>query len=112
MPAYPGKHSPRGRRRRLSAPLSLDLLGVPHKIGSTVTLTYSCFGETDYRRFPAQRFLGRGDPLPMAQMVWVSRDYCLAHMKTATEESIAMGDFEGDYNLSLWFTNIFKLKPV
>ena len=73
-----------------------------------MTLTYSASGKQITPGFPAQRFLGRRSPA-RSQMVWVSRDYCLAHMKTATEESIAMGDFEGSYNLSLWFDNIFKL---
>ena len=99
---------PQGEKEAAVSTIILDLLGVPHKIGSTVTLTYSASGKQITEDFRLSGFW-EGDPLPMAQMVWVSRDYCLAHMKTATEESIAMGDFEGDYNLSLWFTNIFKL---
>lgn len=86
----------------------LDLLGVPHKIGSTVTLTYQASGKQITQDFCLSGYW-EGDPLHQAQMVWVSRDYCLSHMKTATEESIEKGDYEGDYNMSLWFDNIFKL---
>ena len=53
---------PQGEKEAAVSTIILDLLGVPHKIGSTVTLTYSASGETDYRRFPAQRFLGRRSP--------------------------------------------------
>ncbi len=99
---------PQGEKEAAVSTIVLDLLGVPHEIGSTVTLTYSASGKQITEDFRLSGFW-EGDPLPRGQMVWISRDYCLAHMKTATEESIAMGDFEGDYNLSLWFDNIFKL---
>ena len=76
---------PQGEKEAAVSTIVLDLLGVPHKIGSTVTLTYSASGKQITEDFRLSGFW-KGDPLPKAQMVWVSRDYCLAHMKTATEE--------------------------
>lgn len=82
--------------------ITLDLLGVPRQIGSRVTLEFMLSGQKVTQTFSLSGYW-EGDTLAQAQMVWVSEQYCLKHVKTATEKAIALGDYEGDYNLSLWF---------
>lgn len=99
---------PREEGEVATSTIVLDLLGVPHEIGSTVTLTYTTSQGQVTEDFHLSGYW-EGDSLPMAQFIWVSQEYCLSHAKTATRESIAMGDYEGDYNLNLWFDNVLQL---
>lgn len=86
----------------------LDLLGIPHEIGARIPLTFTVSGQQVTEEFRLSGYW-KGDSLAQSQLVWVSEDYCLSHMKTATSETLALGDYEGGYNMSLWFDNVFRL---
>lgn len=89
--------------------ITLDLLGVQHKVGSKISLEYTANGKTQTGDFVLSGYW-KGDPLFLAQEVWVAKNYCLAHIKPATEQTLSTSDFEGCYSLSFWFHNVLKLQ--
>lgn len=88
--------------------ITLNQLGIEPKVGNKVELTYTLSGKKQTKTFILSGYW-KGDPLPLAQIAWVSKDFCLKHCKKATEATIANGDYEGEYGLSIWCKNIFKL---
>lgn len=87
----------------------LDALGLDHKLGENVTLTYTIGDRQISKEFTLSGYW-QGDSIAMAQMAWVSKAYCDSVAPVATEESIGNGDYAGDYNLSIWYSNPLHLE--
>lgn len=88
--------------------ITMELLGVPKELGSKVILEYTLSGVKQSHEFVLSGYW-KGDPLFLAQEVWVSKSFCKENVKQATVESLSAGDLEGSYNLSLWLENVFNL---
>lgn len=87
----------------------LDALGIAHKLGEKVSLTYTLDHQTITKKFKLCGYW-KGDSATMAQLVWIAKAYCDSAAEKATEESIGRGIYEGDYNASIWFSNVFHLE--
>lgn len=87
----------------------LDALGLDHKLGEKVSLTYTVGDRQINKEFSLSGYW-QGDSIAMAQMVWISKAYCDRVAPVATEESIGKGDYAGDYNLSIWYSNPLHLE--
>lgn len=89
--------------------ITLKQLGISPKIGEIVTLTFTLDGKKVTDDF---RLCGYwdGDTIPVAQMVWLSRQYCLANTAKAGEDSLNSGDYEGGYNISIWCRSAIGLE--
>ena len=81
----------------------LDLLGVPHEIGSTVSLEYSADGKTQKKDFVLSGYW-KGDPIAPQQMVWLSERFCRAHVEAVGPKE------EGIFDLYLWFESPLRLQ--
>lgn len=88
--------------------ITLNQLGVEPKLGNKVKLSYTLSGKRQTKEFTLSGYW-TGDPLPVAQIAWVSEDFCLKHCKEATEASLAKRDYEGEYSLNIWCRNVWKL---
>lgn len=76
--------------------MTLDLLGLPHELGTKVHLAY----DTGHGREEDDFLLcgiWEGDPLAEEQRIWVSKDYCGSHAETE------------DYAAYLWLDSIADL---
>ncbi|HEX3075347.1 MAG TPA: ABC transporter permease [Lachnospiraceae bacterium] len=86
----------------------LDALKLKHKLGEKVSLSYTLNGKKITKEFTLSGYW-EGDKVAMAQLAWVSKTYCDNIAPVATANQISKGNFEGDYNLSIWYSNTFYL---
>lgn len=91
--------------------ITLDMLGIPHEIGSRVCLEFTLNGQKQEKEFSLSGYW-KGDPLFLSQEIWISKEFCLTHCKEALKENIEKQDFEGDYNLSLWISNPYRSEKI
>lgn len=99
---------PKAEREVALSTITLNQLGVEPKLGNKVKLAYTLSGKKQVKEFTLSGYW-TGDPLPAAQIAWVSEDFCLKHCQRATEASLAKRDYEGAYGLNIWCGNIWKL---
>ena len=88
----------------------LDALGVPHKLGETVTLTFSSQGKRYTQAFTLCGFW-KGSIALGVNEAYVSREYCdqvASVIKTPLYES-GSSDYSGTINASLWFSTPWNL---
>lgn len=102
-------HLPESYAEIAMSTITMELLGIPKELGAPVTLTFTLNGQQMTQEFYLSGYW-KGDPLFMAQEVWISQAFCEAHVKKATVESLEQGDFEGGYNLSIWCDSIWGLE--
>lgn len=91
--------------------ITLDRLGCERRIGETIHLTFTLSGQQVTKDFVLSGYW-TGDPVCMAQLIWVSEEYCLSNCKKATIETIEQEDYEGEYSLSIWCKNPFFLQKT
>lgn len=89
--------------------ITMDLLGVPRQLGSPVTITCTLNGQKMTKEFVLSGYW-EGDPIVIAQEVWVSEEFCLKYAKKATAESLEEGDFEGAYGMSIWYSSLYQIQ--
>lgn len=89
--------------------ITLDLLGIPRQVGSTVPIICTLNGKRIEKDFVLSGYW-KGDPLYVSQLGWVSKEFCQKNSKAATPEAIGAGDYEGDYNMSIWFGSLWQLQ--
>lgn len=87
----------------------LDALKIKHQLGKKVKLTYTLNNQVIKKEFTLCGYW-KGDKVAMSQLAWVSKAYSDSMAPAATAEQIKKGNYEGDYNLSIWFSNSFKLE--
>lgn len=88
----------------------LDALGVPHKLGETVTLTFSSHGRKYTQDFTLCGFWKGSIALGVSE-AFVSREYCnqvAPVIKTPLYES-GSSDYSGTINASLWFSTPWNI---
>ena len=88
----------------------LDALGVPHKLGQTVSLTFTADGKRYTQDFTLCGFW-KGDPIAPAEEAYVSREYCDEVAPRPTQPSYVTGDTTGcgGIHLSLWFSSAWDI---
>jgi putative ABC transport system permease protein len=91
--------------------LTLDALGIPHKIGEKVPLEFTVNGQQYEEVFTLCGFW-KGNPAMAANQVWLSRVY-VDKVAPAPEVSYTKTDgssFAGYININVWFSNSFNLE--
>lgn len=89
--------------------ITLNLLEIPHELGTKVPIECILNGKKVSKEFVLSGYW-KGDPVFMSQLAWVSEEFCLKNSKKALEETIEEGDYEGSYNLSIWYDNLWGLQ--
>ena len=89
--------------------ITLDLLGVPRKIGTPITLSINVCNNEIISTFYLSGYW-EGYNTDMAQLVWVSKDYSTEIGHNLTKEDLENGIYEGGYDIFLWFHNTFFLE--
>ncbi len=92
--------------------MTLDALGLPHKLGTLVTLTYERGpreGETQTDTFRLSGYW-ESDKGTVAQMVWVSQDYAWEKAYPLTKEELQTGVRNGGRDLVVWYKNPWFLE--
>ncbi|MEG1566532.1 MAG: ABC transporter permease [Anaerovoracaceae bacterium] len=100
---------PQKENELATSSIVLNALGVKEKLGEKVTMEYKVKGEKVTKTFVLTGFW-QGDPLGLAQEIYVSEKYCKSVMSTATEKDIINGKLEGCYDISIWCDNQFGLE--
>ncbi len=97
-------HMPEAENEIAMSTITLDLLGVPHELGSKIKLKYN-------KKSYVFQLSGwwQGDGLLPAQEIWVSEAFCSRNTKPAAEQSLSQGSEKGTYTLYLWCDNLFGL---
>lgn len=101
---------PQGYKEVATSTAVLDALGVPHELGSQVTLEYVTRGQTYQDTFTLCGFW-QSDPLAAAEEVWLAKEYVLAQAPLYTEayRDRKDGDIDGTINASLFFANSWDI---
>lgn len=84
----------------------LDLLGVPHKLGQKVTLTYPLGNENITETFTLCGFW-KNDETMLASQIWLSKDYVADQLDTYYQKGILGKDSNliGSWSLDVMFDN-------
>ena len=92
--------------------LILDRLGLPHKLGQHITVTWEKDGAAHTTRTDEFVISGfwHGDKAVMAQLLFVSESYAEKNAASPSEAEIAEGYFNGSYDLAVWYSNLWGLQ--
>mgnify|MGYP004599239535 CR=1 FL=1 len=92
--------------------LILDRLGLPHKIGQTITISWEKNDVT--KKIETDEFVvsgfWKGDKAVLSQLLFVSKDYAKKNTSSPTEEEIANGNYNGSYEYAVWYKNLWNLQ--
>lgn len=89
--------------------LVLDAFHLPHQVGQHIQLEFTMNQKIFIKDFIVTGFW-EGDSIAMAQMVWVSQEYCNKVVTQATQKDLADGNYAGGYDLSVWLSNTYNLE--
>ncbi|MDO4941556.1 MAG: ABC transporter permease [Lachnospiraceae bacterium] len=91
--------------------LVLDKLGIPHKLGQILSITWEKDG-TDELQTDDFILSGywKGDKAVISQLLFVSEDYAIANCNNPTETDIENGMFSGAYDYTVWYHNLWNLQ--
>lgn len=89
--------------------ITLDSLGIPHKLGSKVKISINSNDKVYTNTFTLSGFW-KGDHISKAQHIWVSKDYADKIRYNITADDIDNGMFDGSYEISLYYKNTYKLE--
>jgi len=104
-------HMPKNENEIALSTITLDFMGIPHKIGEKVNLQMTLSGKKINKEFTLCGYW-KGDSLFLAQEGWVSQLFCTQNAKQLVNENRRNGDIEGGYDLSLWVNHIFRLEKI
>ncbi len=92
--------------------LVLDALGVPHRLGEDVAITYEQNPKTEEVRTDTFRLSGfwEGDKAVLSQILWVSEPYAMAHRYPITRKELDNGLYNGGTDCAVWYKNLWKLE--
>lgn len=92
--------------------LILDTLGLPHKLGTQVTLSIEVNSLTGETRTDTFRLSGywEGDRALNVQTAWVSKEYAVSEASTPEEGTGKEGSTEGTGSICLWYPGHRKLE--
>lgn len=96
---------PKSRDEIALGTMTLDALGLPHKLGTLVTLTYErgpSAKETQTNTFRLSGYW-ESDKGTVSQMIWVSQDYAQEYAYPLTQEARGAGVRNGGRDLAVWY---------
>lgn len=87
--------------------MTLDALGLPHKLGTPVTITYERGPGEEEMQTDTFRLSGYwiSDKGVVGQMLWVSEDYARENAHPITREELEAGVRNGGRDLVAWYKN-------
>ncbi len=102
---------PKDYRDLAASTIVLDALGIPHELGQEVPLDFTVRGKTYHETFKLCGFW-EGDPIAMAQEVWLSKNYVLdiAPLSTVPFYERSDYDFSGTISCDIMFSNSFNIE--
>ncbi len=90
--------------------LVLDALGIPHKLGEEITVTWEVKpGEYKTDTFRICGFW-EGDKAVLAQMIWVSEEYAEKNCYPVSKEELEEGIMGGGRDCSVWYKSLWNLE--
>lgn len=92
--------------------LILDKLGVPHKLGQKIRITWEKDG-TDHTTQTDEFVVSgywKGDKAVIAQLLFVSEQYAKENTATATQKDTENGIYNGTYEVCVWYSNLWNLQ--
>lgn len=92
--------------------LVLDAMGIPHKLGEEVKITWEQNPVTGEKRTDTFRLSGfwEGDKAVIGQMIWVSEEYALANRYPVTRGELKDGIYNGGRDFCVWYKNEWNLR--
>lgn len=88
--------------------VTLDLLGIPHELGTEVTLEFTLSGRRMRRKFVLSGYWS-GDEQYQEQKIWVSESFYEKNAGKAIRETPQEEKAEGNCSLFIWCRNTFGL---
>ena len=92
--------------------LILDAMGIPHKLGEKISITWERNPVTGEKRTDTFRICGfwKGDKAVLGQMAWVSEEYALDNRYPVTGEELKDGIYNGGRDFCIWYKNEWNLR--
>ena len=92
--------------------LILDAMGIPHRLGEKVEITWEKNPDTGEKRTDTFKLCGfwEGDKAVLGQMVWLSEEYALKNRYPVTKKELANGIYNGGRDFCVWFKNEWNLQ--
>lgn len=105
-------HLPEKENEIAVSSLVLDSLGLSHKTGQNITITWEKNGETHETRTDTFTVSGywKGDKAVMSQLLWVSEKYAKENAVSPTKKNLEDGIFNGGYEYAVWYRNLWNLE--
>ena len=105
-------HLPKKKNEIAVSSLILDKLGVPHKLGQKIRITWEKDGTnhtTQTDEFVVSGYW-KGDKAVMAQLLFVSEQYAKENAATATQKDTENDIYNGTYEICVWYSNLWNLQ--
>jgi putative ABC transport system permease protein len=83
----------------------LDALGVPHEIGADIPLEFTVGGRKYAETFTLSGYW-TGDPVMMAQQIWLSKGY----VDDLIANNVITDQYAGTISADIWFDNSFGIE--
>lgn len=92
--------------------LVLDALGIPHELGTKVTLTYETNPLRKESKTDTFKLCGywEGDKAVLSQMIWVSENYAEENCPAPTKKDLENGISNGGKECVLWYKSLWNLE--
>lgn len=92
--------------------LVLDQLGIPHKLGSKITITWEKNPVTKEYQTDTFTLCGfwEGDKAIISQIIWVSDAYAQKEAYIPSGKDIKNKVLNGTYEFSVWYKNLWQLE--
>lgn len=100
---------PKAENEIACSTITLDLLGIPHKVGEKVTITIDNSHQKVTDTFVLSGFW-KGDRISKSQKIWVSQDYRDKICPEVTEQELSDKNNAGSYDIAVWYKNTWNLE--
>lgn len=92
--------------------LVLDAIGIPHRIGERIRLSWE--SATESKDVITDEFVltgyYTGDKAVLSQFAWVSEEYAGKHAIRPDREALENGNYGGGKDIVIWFDNTWRLE--
>lgn len=108
---------PEAEKEILLDTITLDLLGLPYKLGSTIPLTFMFMNQEYSDNFILSGYY-QGDPVIGASQIYISREYWNEISKDYTYDDFKEAELKGEtegtglIQASIWFKNSSKIEET
>ena len=104
-------HLPQKKNEIAVSSLVLDKLGITHKLGQILSITWEKDGTDELQTddFVLSGYW-KGDKAVISQLLFVSEDYAKANCGNPTEADIENGMFNGSCDFAVWYHSLWNLE--